>query len=102
MTVITPSAMPTSRCGTTTAGKVIDVPDESEQAGIHLHLWDDNGGDHQAWRLIDIGEGEYRIRNKKSGLYVGVAGGSTETDATIEQQRESDGEEQIWEIVVAE
>ncbi len=52
--------------------------------------------------MIDIGEGEYRIRNKNSGHYVGVVSGSTEPGAVIEQQAQSEGDEQVCEIVVAE
>jgi len=69
---------------------------------VPLDLWDGNGGDHQAWRLIDLGAGEYRIRNKRSGHYVGVTGASTAAGAAVEQQALSAGDEQIWEIVVAE
>ncbi len=83
-------------------GKVLDVPDESTAAGVHLHLWGDVDGDHQAWRLIDLGQGEYRLRNKKSGHYVGVTGASTAAGAAIEQQALSAGDEQVWRIVVAE
>ena len=85
-----------------TGDKVLDVPDESNESGVKLHLWDDNGGDHQAWRPIDQGQGAYRIVNKNSGLYLGVSSGSTEAAAAVEQQNESGGDEQVWEIVVAE
>lgn len=81
-------------------GKVIDVPDESTASGVDLGLWDDNGGDHQAWRLIDQGQGLYRVQNKKSGLYLGVAGGSTEAAASVQQQS-SGGDEQLWEITAS-
>jgi hypothetical protein len=77
--------------------KIIDVPDESSEAGTHLHLWDYNGGAHQVWRGEDLGNGDFRIRNKKSGLYIGVVGGSTSAAAAIEQQA-CGGDEQRWRI----
>ena len=83
-------------------GTVIDVPDESVTANTHLQLWEDNGGDHQAWRLIDTGEGSYLIENKKSGLFVGVAGGATTPGAGIEQQPKTGGSEQLWILRVEE
>jgi hypothetical protein len=76
---------------------IIDVPDESSDPGTHLHLWDDNDGDHQVWRIVDLGNGDFRIRNKKSGLYIGVTGGSVSANAAIEQQAAA-GDEQTWHI----
>lgn len=76
---------------------IIDVPDESTDAGTHLHLWDDNGGDHQVWRVVDQGNGDFRLRNKKSGLYIGVIGASAAAGTGIEQQA-SGGDEQVWHI----
>lgn len=78
--------------------KVIDVPDESTQAGIALHLWSDTGGAHQAWYVQDLGQGDFKLRNKNSGLYIGVAGASLENSARVEQQS-AGGDEQIWQIV---
>jgi hypothetical protein len=80
-------------------GKVLDVPDESTEAH-DLHLWDDNGGPYQAWRLIDLGRGQYQIRNRNSGLVLGIA--SSTPGAAVQQQAESGEAEQVWEIVVAE
>jgi hypothetical protein len=82
------------------AGKVLDVPDESSEPGVPLHLWDGNGGDHQSWRVVDLGEGQYNIVNKNSGHYLGAPAGST-AGAAMEQQAQSGGDEQVWEIVVA-
>ena len=84
------------------SGKVVDVPDEATDAGVDLHLWDDNGGTHQGWLVLDLGQGDYRLRNQKSGHFLGVADGSTEPGARIEQQTESGGAEQIWQLLVAE
>jgi hypothetical protein len=75
---------------------IIDVPDESTEVGTPLHLWEDNGGDHQVWIIVDLGNGDFRVRNKKSGLYVGVIGAAV-GGAGIEQQAEG-GDEQIWHI----
>ncbi len=82
-------------------GKVVDVPDESTETGVHLHLWDATGADNQAWRLRDAGSGEYRLQNRNSGLYIGVADGSTSEGATVEQQAETGGDEQVWQIAPA-
>jgi hypothetical protein len=78
------------------SGLVLDVPDESTADGVELDQWSDNGGDHQAFVVIDIGQGRYRIKNKKSGKYVGVVGGSEDPGAAIEQRSLTDGNEQVW------
>lgn len=80
------------------ANQVVDVPDESTAAGTALKLWDDVGGDHQAWALLDQGGGDYRLRNQKSGLYLGARGGSG--SAAVEQQAATSGDEQLWHIDV--
>ena len=61
-----------------------------------LDQWSDNGGDHQAWLITDIGGGAYRVKNKNSGKYLGVVGAATTTGAAIEQRTSSTGDEQIW------
>jgi Ricin-type beta-trefoil lectin domain-like len=89
------------RIGNDEGDKIIDVPDESTSAGTHLHLWDDNGGAHQGWKLVDLGAGYVQIVNKSSGLFLGVAGASTEAGAAIEQQA-AGGDEQIWKTGIAQ
>lgn len=90
------------RIATDDGGKILDVPDESEQAGQALHVWEDHGGDNQVWRLIDLGEGNYRVQNKKSGLFVGVRAGADTAGAVVEQQASASGTEQVWAIHIAD
>ena len=90
------------RIATDAGGKILDVPDESDQAGQALHIWDDHGGDNQVWRLIDLGDGNFRVQNKKSGLFVGVRDGVDTAGAVVEQQASSSGTEQVWSIRIAE
>ncbi len=80
-----------------TGGTVIDVPDESTEAGVELHLWSDNDGDHQVWKLIDLGAGQYKIRNKNSGLYMTSSASPARPGTTIEQQP-GGGDAQIWHL----
>jgi Ricin-type beta-trefoil lectin domain-like len=46
--------------------------------------------------IIDLGGGAYRVRNKKSGKYLGVVGAATTSGAATEQRTSTTGDEQIW------
>ena len=83
------------------SGKVVDVPDESTEDGVELIQYEDLDGDNQGWRLIDLGEGEYRVRNQNSQKFMGVVAGSVAEGAAIEQRSETSGDEQVWIVTVA-
>jgi hypothetical protein len=89
------------KLATASGKKVVDVPNESAAAGQDLKLYDDNGGDHQAWRVIDLGQGAFRIRNEKSGHYLGAEGSTS--GSTVGQESDADADAaQIWQISVAD
>ena len=56
--------------------KVLEVPDSSTSTGKQLKQYTDNGTDTQQWTLVPIGNGYYKLKNKNSGLVVGISGSS--------------------------
>ncbi|HYP88942.1 MAG TPA: RICIN domain-containing protein, partial [Polyangiaceae bacterium] len=80
--------------------KVIDVPDESTADGVALVQWESNGGDNQAWLLVDLGQGVYKLKNKKSNKFMAVVQGSADAGAAVEQRAGGDGDEQKWKVSV--
>jgi hypothetical protein len=69
--------------------------------GAGLAQWEDHGGDNQAWLVVDLGNGRFKLKNKKSNKFVSVAQGSTANAAPIEQRAGGDGEERRWKAVAA-
>jgi hypothetical protein len=75
------------------------VPNESTNDGVALTQYDDHNGDNQAWRIVDLGSGRFKLRNKKSGKFVSVAQGVSANAAPAEQRTGTTGEEQQWKLV---
>ncbi|MCH5188726.1 MAG: RICIN domain-containing protein, partial [Oscillospiraceae bacterium] len=53
--------------------KVMEVYSQSLVVGGTVGTWEYNGGDNQKFYLEDAGDGNYYIRGKQSGLYLGVS-----------------------------
>ena len=54
------------------------------------------------WEIIPTTEGQYKIRNRWSGLYLGISGAST-SDGAICIQMEDDGSDNLlWYFLVTE
>jgi hypothetical protein len=66
---------------------VLEVTGESHEDQTGVSLWEDNGGAHQRWRLVPVGEGEheYAIMNVHSGKALDLWDGSQRDDAQIVQ-----------------
>lgn len=54
------------------------------------------------WEIISTTEGQYKIKNRWSGLYLGIANAS-ESDGTVCVQMEDDGSDNLrWYFLVTE
>jgi Ricin-type beta-trefoil lectin domain-like/Glycosyl transferase family 2 len=77
---------------------VLEVAGESceDKAGVFLR--GDNGGAHQRWRLVPVGEGghEYAIMNVHSGKALDLWDGAWRDDAEIVQLGYWHGTQQRW------
>ncbi len=72
----------------------------SYKKGGNIHLWScstDNTG--QIWRFEHLGNDEYTIINKGTGMVMEVVGGSTENKGNIQQYYYNGYENQRWKII---
>ena len=82
-----------------TQGKSLDVPGDSNLSGTKLHIWDQNGTGAQRWRLTSTGDGYYTIMNQDSGKYLDVPGGSAENGVLIQIWDGNNTDSQKWAII---
>jgi hypothetical protein len=61
-----------------------------------VQQYHDNGTADHYWRLIDNGDGWYRIRNGNSGLVLGVDGMSTADSARVVQYEDNRTADHLW------
>jgi hypothetical protein len=81
----------------TSSGLVLDVPGQSDEAGLQLQQWEANAGDNQAWEFIRVGDA-YAIRCKQSKLVVDVSQASKDDGAAVGQfpLKEKHEQNQLW------
>lgn len=79
-------------------GTVLEVAGASCDEYAEISLWDNNGGAHQRWRLVPVGEGqhEYTILNVHSGKSLDLWDGSQDDDARLSQVGYWHGVQQRW------
>lgn len=81
-------------------GQVLDVPALSKTPGVALEQFTPNGGDNQLWSFSALdGQGYVTIKNKNSGLLVGVSEGSTAAGAPVIQFTADGSDSQKWQVV---
>lgn len=77
-------------------GKVLEVGDFSHEDGGSVRIWSPADSSTQHWKLMDAGDGLYRIINVFSGKALDIAMQGNE-DGTIAHQWEiADTESQLW------
>ncbi|MEU2509189.1 RICIN domain-containing protein [Streptomyces sp. NPDC007863] len=82
------------------SGKVLDNPGASTAPGQALDQWTDTDSPNQWWKLVPSAtSGHYHLVNGSSGLYAGVANGSTEAGTGIVQLPADGTAGQEWTIV---
>lgn len=77
--------------------KVLDIPNESRDAGTQAKLWDWNGGAHQRVFFEFQSENVVRIRMVHSGLYLQPDG-----DRIIQDRASQATENQFWELITTD
>lgn len=81
------------------SGKCACIDQDSTSPGAPLHDWDYVGGDPgQQFDLVDVGSGDFKIRNVKSGLVLADAGQATSTENKIQQQADGNADTQMWRL----
>lgn len=81
------------------SGKALDVSGGSIADGANVIQWPSHGGTNQQWKLVDAGNGYYKIINVKSGKALEVDGASTADGANVQQWTDGGGMNQQWSIV---
>jgi hypothetical protein len=79
-------------------GMVLEVTGHSSEDEAGVGLWEDNGGAHQQWRLIPVGDGghEYAILNVHSDKSLDLWDGARSDDARLAQMPYWHGMQQRW------
>ncbi|MFF5200029.1 RICIN domain-containing protein [Micromonospora parva] len=80
------------------SGKVIEVAVAAPGDGGDAVQWADNGGVHQKWSIVPLGNGYHRIVNRRSGRALDVAGSSTADGADVIQWTYTGAANQQWRI----
>ncbi|MFD6681813.1 RICIN domain-containing protein [Micromonospora parva] len=80
------------------SGKVIEVAVAAPGDGGDAVQWADNGGAHQRWSIVPLGNGYHRIVNRRSGRALDVAGSSTADGADVIQWTYTGAANQQWRI----
>jgi hypothetical protein len=85
------------------SGKVMDVPNMSHAPGAPIVQWTSNGGDNQAWNVVELADVNgiplVLIQNVESGLVLDVNANSTAAGAGLTQTAWSGTLSQWWLIV---
>jgi hypothetical protein len=80
------------------SGMVLEVLEESHEAGARILLRKDKDGAHKRWRLIRVSDDEYAIINVNSGKAIDVSDASHNDDAVIAQFEYWHGPQQRWRL----
>lgn len=80
------------------SAKLIEVTGGSTLDGALIEQWSDNGGNHQKWRVDDMGSGWYKLTNINSGKVLDVPGSSTATSVQLKQWTDHGGTNQRFKI----
>lgn len=62
---------------------MVDVAGAGTSNGTNVQQYEANETTAQDWLIVSVGEGEYSLISRVSGLYMDVAGGSAENGANI-------------------
>jgi hypothetical protein len=81
------------------SGKVLAVPEGSQQQGKILIEWEDLGSkdDAQRWEFVKVGK-HYSIKSRVSGFVVAVGASRTEENANVIQWEMAEIPDQIWRL----
>lgn len=81
------------------SGKAACIEGDSTSVGAKLHAFDYTGNNPgQQFDLVDAGNGYYKIRNVKSGLFLEVVGGGTANNDRIQQNTDNGSNNQQWRL----
>ncbi|ADO56715.1 cellulase family glycosylhydrolase [Paenibacillus polymyxa] len=80
------------------SGKNLEAGDSTAD-GAKVQQWTNNGSARQRWKVIDVGDGYYKLIVQSSGKALTVVGGSSEDGASVQQWTDSDLTNQKWKMI---
>lgn len=85
----------TYRLAMSFTGNVIEVAGASSKPGANVRMGTWTGSDSQTWEIV-VSDGGLMVRNRCSGLYLGVAGDGKANGSNVEQQSLTGRAAQRW------
>lgn len=82
------------------SGKNLDVAGGSASDGANVQQWSDNGDSRQKWKVIDVGNGAYKLIAESSGKALDAAGPAAD-GANVQQWTDNGAVTQKWAIIDA-
>lgn len=82
----------------TKEGKHLEVGELSCENGGVIRIWTPTDGDAQKWKLMEAGDGYYRIVNVLSGKALDIAMQGSDNGTPVHQWEISDSDSQLWVI----
>lgn len=79
-------------------GKVLDVASKGTHNTAKIQQWDYLKADNQAWKIVNVKDGYYKILNVHSGKALDVADWSRENEGNVFQYDFLGGDNQLWKI----
>ncbi|MEV4316673.1 RICIN domain-containing protein [Actinocrispum sp. NPDC049592] len=81
------------------SGKVLAIDGASTADSASIVQYDDNGTRDHLWRIVDLGNGQVKVRSEHSGKVLGVAGMSTANSAQVVQFTDNGTTDHRWQLV---
>jgi Ricin-type beta-trefoil lectin domain-like len=80
------------------SGLVLDIPDASNNPGVQIQQFPENGGGNQKWKLVPVQGNYWNTQSVSSGLVLDVEHSSGDNHARILQWPNNGGRNQQWEF----
>ncbi|SFR28416.1 Ricin-type beta-trefoil lectin domain-like [Lentzea waywayandensis] len=81
-------------------GKCLDIPGGDPAWGVQVQQWDcwgsGNEGLMQQWQVFQLGNNQFYLKNRATGLCIDVPGGNTTSGAVLQQWNCWGGTMQRW------
>jgi len=80
------------------SSRALDVDGGTAADGTNVHIWTDNGGAAQKWRITRNEDGTYKLINPGTGRALDIDGGGTADGTNVQIWTDNEGSAQKWRI----
>ncbi|WP_202127784.1 beta-1,3-glucanase family protein [Clostridium sp. C8-1-8] len=81
------------------SGKALDVKDASTSDGAKIQQWTSTGATNQQFKVVDVGNGYYKLIAVNSGMALDDPNFSTSAGTQLQQAVDNGSDAQRWQIV---